>query len=112
MRLIKLQSEERSRLHQRLLRRIELSHQRMQTCQCFIPENIQVVGFGFVGEERPVVFHSAGFFAERGCCVLKLGFKFKDVLADLRQDCALKRSLTLSHTLATCGLETGLTERM
>ena len=84
----------------------------MQTSQCFIPEDIQVVGFGFVGEEGPVVFHGAGFFAERGSCVLKLSFKFEDVLTDLRQNGTLKRGLALSHTLATCRLETGFTQRV
>ena len=84
----------------------------MQTGQSLVSQHIQVVRFGLISKKHPVALHRAGFLPEGSRRVLQLCLQLEDVLAHLRQNRALERSLALSHSLAARGLETSLAERV
>ena len=84
----------------------------MQAGQRLISQHVQVVALGLVGQQHSIVLHRKRLLSKRSCRVLQLCLQLKYVFADLWEDRALQRCLTLAGTLAVRCLHAGFIERM
>lgn len=87
---------------------VQLANEGVQTGECFIAENIQIVALGFIAEQHAAVLESCGFLAEGCGCVLQLSLQLQDVFAHLGEQSRLQQHLTLPAALATRCFYTGL----